>query len=133
MLDGISLLENSTAIVPTGGTALVFEDDSVEVSNGIHLAENTAGVDFSDRRHMTYKSRSPQRQTDGTFSKAKRDVNVTIPFTNAAGVVEYAVARCSFELPEEYSDAQVNELRYLACQSIADSESDNFYHMGSRK
>lgn len=132
-IDGISLLEDTTGITPVGGTAVVFEDDSTDVSNGIHVAENTGGVDYSDRRHATLKSRNPARQPDGTFSKAKRDVVFTIPFTNAAGNVEYAVARLSFELPEEYSVAEVTEIRRMAVQWISDAELDNFYEMGSRK
>jgi len=131
-IDGISLLKSPSSVAWTGGTATVFENDSTSVRNGIHVAD-TSNDDFLTRDHMTFKSRSPVRQKDGSFSKGTRDINVTMPITLADGSIAYNVARTTYEIHPETSAAQLSTLRHYSGQTALDSELDKFFTIGTTK
>jgi hypothetical protein len=131
-INGISLQKASTGITVVGGTATVFDDDGLEVKNGIHVVDTTE-TDYISRIHATFKNRSPSLQADGTFTKGRRDINLTIPLTLASGAISYPVYRGSFEIHPEMTTAQIAEIRRLAVQTIADTELDNYYNIGSVK
>lgn len=129
-IDGISLLMDPTSVAWTGGTATSFETDGTPVTNGIHVADMSES-DFRVRTHVTYKNRNPVRQADGTFSKGKKDIILTIPFELASGDISYQVVRIGFEIHPEFTG--LDNLRHLAGQAVLDAEVDNFFVYGSVK
>jgi len=131
-IDGITLLNGATGVTVTGGTAAVFTPDGLEVKNGIHVID-TSVADKTVRPHATFKSKGFAAQPDGTYSKGTRSVNYTLPKSLASSKISYQVFRGTFEIHPEMSDAEILQIRLMACQLIMDAELDNFYNNGSVK
>lgn len=131
-INGISLQKGATGITVTAGTATVFTDDGLDVKGGIHVVDSTA-TNFITRPHMTFKNKPAALQSDGTWSKGKRDINLTTPIVLASGKTAFPVFRGTFEIHPEMTAAQILELRMLACQMIMDAELNDFYSYGSVK
>lgn len=131
-IDGMSLLKGATGISITGGTAAVFESDGLKVSNGIHVVDTTVS-DLTLCPHATFKNKPHSLQSDGSYSKGKREVNFTVPKVLASGQTSFQVSRNQFEIHPEMTDAEILELRLMTCQLIMDSELDNFFKYGSTK
>ena len=131
-LNGISLLDGVTSYTPTGGTALVFEDDGTPVATGIHVSDTTE-TDLRLKKHITFKNVNPKQQSDGKFSKARRSSILTIPFELADGSVSYQVVRQEVEFHPEYAAVAGNltNARLLGAQMLIDAETDTFYDHGS--
>jgi hypothetical protein len=125
-------MNDATGISVTGGTGTVYEDDGLEVRNGIHVVDTTE-ADFLDRKHITLRNRPYSLQSDGSYSKGVRSIVVTMPHELADGTRSFGVVRLSFELHPELTAAQINELRRLAAQVANDAETDNFFLYGSTK
>lgn len=132
MINGITLLKGATGITVTAGTSAVYTDDGLEVKNGIHVVDSTASS-FITRPHATFKNRGAQLLPDGTYSKGRRDFNITTPIVLASGAVSFPVFRGTMELHPEMSAAQILELKMLACQCIMDSELVDYFSYGSVK
>jgi hypothetical protein len=133
-INGITLLNEATAVSLTGGTGIVFEDDSTPVATGIRVSD-TDETDLRLKKHVTFKNRNAQMQGDGSFSKARKDVILTVPFELADGSISYQVFRGQCELHPEFVAVAANlaNFRYLAVQTISDSELDKFYAHGSTR
>lgn len=131
-INGMSVLNTPSSVAWTGGTATVFVDDGTPVATGIHVADQSS-TDFRTRKHLTYKNRNPVKQPDGSYSKGRKSINVTVPIALADGSYSYQVARIEFEIHPELDAAGVSNLRHLAGQAILDSEVDNFFTFGSVK
>lgn len=126
-------MAGATGITVTAGTAAAFVDDGLDVKNGLHVVDATS-TDFITRKHATFKNRPATPQADGSYSKGKRDINLTTPIVHPTnGKTLFPVFRGTFEIPPEMTAAQRLELRLLACQLIMDSETDDFYDFGSTK
>lgn len=131
-INGITLLKGATGITVTAGIGTVFSDDGLDVKNGIHVVDTTE-ANFIIRKHLTFKNKGAQLLPDGTYSKGKRDFNVTAPFVLASGKTSFPVFRGTMELHPEMTAAQILELRILSCQAIMDAELDSYYSIGSVK
>lgn len=133
-LDGITLLNAPTSASWTGGTAITFQSDGTPVATGIHVSDTTE-TDYRLKKHATFKNRNAKLQSDGSFSKTRKDVVLTIPFELADGSMSYQVARVSLEFHPEFSAVAGNlgNLRHYAAQCLLDSETDNYYNYGSVK
>lgn len=130
MINGITFKKAATGVTVVGGVDAVYTDDGLEVKNGIHVVDSTA-INFITRAHGTFKNKPAQLQPDGTYSKGKRDFNITTPIILASGAVSFPVFRGNMELHPEMSAAQILELKMLACQSIMDAELDAYFAFGS--
>jgi len=131
-INGITLMKGATGITVTAGTNAVYVDDGLEVKNGIHVVDSTA-TSFVTRPHATFKNRGAALQSDGTWSKGRRDFNITVPKTLASGAITFPVFRGTMELHPEMTAAEILELKMLACQIIMDSELADYYSFGSVK
>jgi hypothetical protein len=133
-LDGISLLEAPTSVAWTAGTATVFEHDGTPVATGIRVADLTE-TDLRLQKHCVFKNKNTQMQSDGSFSKIRKNISFTIPFELADGSISYQVFRGEFELHPEFVAVagNVSNLRNYAGQIILDSETDNYYNHNSVK
>lgn len=129
-INGMQLLMNPTSVAWTGGTATSFETDGTPVATGIHVADMSE-ADFRLRTHITFKNRNPVLQPDGSWSKGKKDVILTIPREQTDGTIVFDVARVSLEINASTSTADASNLRHLIAQAILDSELDAYYIYGS--
>lgn len=134
MLDGMVILNAPTSVSWTGGTAVTFESDGSSVANGTHIVD-TSATDWRTQSHITYKSRRPVVQGDGSFSKARREGVFTLPFILADGTVSYQVVRISIEAHPEFAAiaGNISRLRHFGGQMFLDSETDDFFNVGSTK
>lgn len=132
MINGITFLKGATGITVTGGTNAVYTDDGLDVKNGIHIVDSTA-TNFITRPHATFRNRPATRLSDGTYSKGKRDFNITTPIVLASTAISFPVFRGTMELHPEMSPAQILELKMMACQAIMDAELNEYYSYGSVK
>lgn len=130
MINGVTLKKGATGITVTAGTDAIYVSDGLDVKNGIHIVDSSA-TSFITRPHMTFKNRPAALQFDGSWSKGRRDMNVTTPIVLASGKTSFPVYRGTFELHPEMTDAQLLELKLLAVQAIMDLELADFYKFGA--
>lgn len=126
----VTLKTEATGFTVTGGIDKVFADDGQTVTNGRHMAD-FGTADFRVRPHVTFKNRNPQKQTDGTFSKGKREIILTIPILKANGTVGYNTWRNSQEFDAEISAATEKNGRYMMAQLQFGSETETFNAQGA--
>lgn len=128
-LNGMNTLVGASGITITGGSAVVHKDDGADIPNGIHIVDTSVDT-LSVRPHTTLKSRAPVN-TNGTFSKGKREFTHVRPKVLSDDSVSYPLARVAFEITHETTDAELLELKLQTVQLIMDSDMDDFYKYGS--
>jgi hypothetical protein len=126
----ISLLKNATGASATGGTALSLTSDGVEVKNGIHVSDPDE-TNFLLKTNMTLKNRNPQKQADGSYSKAKRYATIVVPKIIASGEVVYNLVRIEVEAHHETTSAELTNLHLLGSQVFFDADLQPFLNSGS--
>jgi hypothetical protein len=121
-------MNSATGISVTGGSAHTFKKDALPVNNGVHIYDSSES-DFKLRHHATLKARQPVLRSDGTYSKANRTFNYTIPFVNAAGEIEFATFSGETNIPSEALGGAVHlELRLQAVQMMMDADLDDYHN-----
>jgi hypothetical protein len=123
------LKENATGGTTTGGTDITFNTDGVDVKNGIHVGD--MATSFATRTNITFKTRNPSLQSDGSYTKAKRTMSLSIPKTLADSSTSFQVVRIEAELHPECTTAEVTNIRMLAAQLLTDSDTLEFFNNGS--
>lgn len=126
----VTIKTGATGFTVTGGTDKVFSDDGQSVTNGRHYAD-AGTADFRVRPHLTLKNRNPQRQSDGTYSKGKREVILTIPILKADGKIAYDTWRYSQEYDPETPTATEKDGRFMLAQILFDAETEAFNSTGA--
>lgn len=118
-----------SAISITAGTDVSFTPDGVTVANGKHLAASSV-ADFRVRPSITVKTKNPS-YNNGTFSKGKREISVTIPKILADGTISYTTFRASVEAHPECSTTETDAILALGCQTLFDADFTDFFRSGS--
>lgn len=126
----LSLQKDATGGTTTGGTAMSLTDDGQDVKNGIHVAD-AGEPNFLVRTNLTLRTRNPQRQSDGTYSKAKRFATVVVPKVITSGDVVYNLVRIEVEAHPETTDAELTNLHMLGAQIFTDADLEAFLKTGS--
>lgn len=126
----ITIKTGATSFTVTGGTDKIFSDDGQSVQNGRHYAD-AATADFRVRPHVTLKNRNPARQSDGSYSKGKREIVLTIPYLKTSGLVAFNTWRYSQEYDPELPAATEKDGRFMMAQVLFDSETESFNSSGS--
>lgn len=129
-LINITLADSATSIAVTGGTTKTYSPDGQSVSNGVHVSDGSVS-DFRLKPHITWKNRNPVRQNDGSYSKGRKDVILTIPVLDT---VTNKVEFSTYRFVEEYSTlstaAARKNGRYLMAQCLFDADAENFHVNG---
>lgn len=128
-LASAGLSVGATSLSVTGGTVKTFTPDGQSVMNGIHVADNSE-TDFRVKKHITFKNRNPQRLSDGTYGKGKKDIILTVPYLDADGIVRFATFRYACEYDPVIPAATVKDGRYLMAQALFDTDIENFHAAG---
>jgi hypothetical protein len=126
----LSLQKDATGGTTTGGTAMALSSDGVDVKNGIHVADMSED-NFLIRTNITLKTRNPQKQSDGSYSKAKRYATIVVPKEIASGEIVYNLRRLESEDHPETTAAERTNLDMLAAQVYTDSDLAAFRSNGS--
>lgn len=126
----LSLMKNATGATITGGTAMALSSDGQEVKNGVHVAD-MGDDNFITRANVTFKTRNPARQSDGSYSKAKRFVTVVVPKQLTSGDIAFNLVRIEMEVHPETSASEQTNLQMLGAQVFTDSDLTAFLRNGS--
>lgn len=129
-ISDLNLQKGATGITITGGTATAYQNDGLDVKNGIHVVDTTE-ANFLLRQHATFKNKAATLQSSGSYSKGIRNFNYTIPYAETDGSISYAVFRGQMDLPATVATAVVLQLRLMATQQIMDAQLDNFHVYGT--
>jgi hypothetical protein len=129
-LKNMSLLAAAT-VSATGGTALVFADDGVTISNGLHLIV-PADADYQTRRQATVKYRPPTLDPKtGVYGKDKKSISLAVPLVLSSGQVVFNTIRLEREVHPSMTAAAADELCKLGAQLLTDADVANFWAAGS--
>lgn len=129
-LNSLTLADSATSLSVTGGTTKTYTPDGQTVTNGVHVADNSV-TDFRVKPHITWKNKNPQRLSDGSYGKGKREVIVTLPYLDAtSGKVVFQTHRYSCEYDPIIPAANMKNGRYLTAQCLFDSDAENFHVVG---
>ena len=125
----ISLLDGGTTST-AGGAAQDFDRTNLPVNNGYEYAD-VDEADFFARQKVIIVTRSPQLQSDGTWSKQKASLRFVLPITLADGSISYNVGRVEVEYHPEATAANLAELREFCAQMAIGSGFDDVYVAGT--
>lgn len=124
-----TILTGST-ISASGGTSSTLAVTGQQVPNGVQIAD--MGVtDFRVRPTVTFRSRVPAMQPDGSWSKYKNQISAVFPKLLASGEMAFPVVRVEFECHPEQTDAEVQKMRDWFSQFGFDADFANFLKYGS--
>ena len=129
-----SISDGATAISPTGGTAISLV--AMGIQNGIASTFVSQDTSMLTRRTVDFSSKDPRANaaSPGGMTQARRKVVLYVPRVVTVGsssitTQEKVTLEVAFDISA--TGAQINNLRYLAAQLLADPELDNFYQAGS--
>lgn len=126
----ITIKTGATGFTVTAGIDKAYSDDGQTVQNGKHYAD-AATTDFRVRPHVTLKNRNPQKQTNGTYSKGKREIILTIPYLKADTSIAFNTWRYSQEYDPELPAATEKDGRFMMAQFLFDAETESFNSTGA--
>lgn len=129
-ITSFSIQGGSTGFTVTGGTAKTMSIDGVPISNGVHV-QDAANTDFKSRITMTFRSRLPQRQSNGTYSKGHNYITVVVPYVKTDGTVDTSIHAYHGDYTVDIPAATILEGRRLLTQMLFDSEIESFHTSGS--
>jgi hypothetical protein len=129
-LKGAVIKDGASAMTPTGGSDMTFNEDGQPVVGGVHLA-NTAQTDFRIRENMTVKQKVPTISASGVYSKDKKSITYVEPKILASGVTVFNLIRIEREVHPESSAAEALNLNMVGAQLLSDSDFANFWAAGS--
>lgn len=129
-LKNMSLLASAT-VSASGGTAQVFADNGITISNGVQLVV-PADADYQTRRQCTAKYRPPTLDnTTGAYGKDKKSISYAQPIVLSTGKVVFNTLRIEREVHPSLTAAECIELNKIGAQLLVDADTDNFWATGS--
>lgn len=127
-INGMSITNNATGLTLTGGTALTFGRISAD-NNGVIVA--AASEAYNVRTSIIFKAKPQKLQPDGSYSKLKRQVQLTRPKILADGKPTFGVVRFDVEAHPDFSDTELISMILCACQCYMDADCADFRTSGS--
>lgn len=121
---------SATSMSVTGGSDVTFKANGQTVANGIQL-HNEGQADFRVREILTAKNRPPIAQSDGSYTKGKRQVTLVKPKLLASGAVTYNLIRIEEEIHPETTLAEMLDVKLCGAQLLSDDDFSGFWAYGS--
>lgn len=129
-VNNAALMDGATGATITGGSALTFTEDGVEIKNGVHVSAASIS-DFRIRPSITCKNRNATQQSDGSWSKEKRWMTFVQPRLLDDGTYGYELVRIEVETYPDISSTERTTLLMNGAQLLTDSDFANFRDAGS--
>lgn len=129
-VQNLTIAVGATSMAVTGGTSRTFSPDGQDVKNGIHIID-VAETDFRVQKNILLKTRNPSLQPNGSWSKAKRTIDLYIPKILSDGSQSFTVGRLTLEFHPETTAAERTDLRLILGQLCTDTDLDSFVSVGS--
>lgn len=124
----LTILKGGTPSV-TGGTSQTFTPGPAVIVGGVVL-QDTSVADFRIRPQLTVKAKLPALVSDGSYTKQKNSVTLSLPQILASGKTVFNLVRIEVEVHPELSSVNAAELRYNAAQLLYDTDLSNFWVAG---
>lgn len=129
-MTSLGLLEGAT-LSATGGTAITYTPANGGAIGQLYLA-NASEEDFRLRETIQAKAVIPSRQSDGSWSKDRRNVTLVVPVHDVGtGEYENITFRLERVAPVFATTAQKAAAGKLAAQFIFDNDTESFWNAGS--
>jgi hypothetical protein len=129
-IKGLVINETATSCAATGGSAITFVEGSREVKNGTYVIDSSE-ANFLLRKNASFISREPSLNSDGSYTKGKRQFTLVHPKQIADASLVHNLGRVQFELHPEMTAAEVLDLRLSVAQMIFVAAVDDFYNIGT--
>lgn len=126
-----SSILNGPTIAISGGTAKTLTLTETK-KNGAVVCVDTSITDPRIVPKYTYESAQHQMLSDGSFTKARRQVQVTRPKILTSGKIDFPTGEVMMKLHPEMSDAEILSMKQDMVQLILDPEYDNFWKFGTK-
>lgn len=128
-ISSASLLTGPTIAV-TGGTAQTFARDGLVVTRGISVSDVNE-PDIRTRDSIVVKSTKGTLQTDGSWSKDRREAKFVSPEVLANGSQDFPFFRIEYVGSPLHSSAKIAAMKEKAVQLLTDSDFSNLWAMGA--
>lgn len=128
------LKDNATAIAPTGGSDITIA--SLGLSNAILNTYVSNDTSMLTRRTLSFSSKDPKVNagSPGGYTQARRKITLVSPRSITVGTSTVLTQdKVTIEIATDVSatNAQINNLRYLAAQVLGYANFDNFFQAGA--
>lgn len=130
-IQSFSIQDGATGFTVTAGTSKTFSIDGQPVQGGIHVSD-ASNTDFKSRLNATFKSKLPQRQQNGSYSKGRNTIICSVPYVKTDGTVDLSIHRYEGDYTVDIPAATVKNGRFLLAQMMFDSEIETFHTSGSQ-
>lgn len=124
-----SLLTGPTITV-VGGAAQTFARDGLPVTRGISVSD-VAEADVRTRDSIVVKSTMGTLQTDGSWSKNRREAKFVSPDLLPDGTQDFPFFRVEYVGSPLHSAAKIAGMKEKAVQLLTDTDFDSLWAMGS--
>lgn len=123
-------LKTAPVISVTGTDDDQFLDDGVTINNGVRvMADPTEPIGL--RRSIVFKHKPHNPVGGGLYSKSKKTISCTRPFTGADGKPHHNTLRIEFDIDPEAPATAQEDLRIDAVQVCTSAAISNFLATGS--
>lgn len=124
-------ITSAATITVAGGSPVVFSDDGVTISNGVHLIV-PADADYQTRKQVTVKYRPPTLDVrTGVYGKDKKSMSFAIPIVLSSGQVVFNTVRIEREVHPTFAASSCADLNKLGAQLLFGTDAANFWANGS--
>ena len=124
-----SLLTGPTIAI-TGGTAQTFAKDGLPVTRGFSVSD-TAEADIRTRDSIVVKNTQGVMQSDGSWSKNRREAKFVSPDLLPDGTQDFPFFRIEYVGSPLHSSAKIAAMKEKAIQVLADSDFSGFWATGA--
>lgn len=126
----IVVKDSATSMSVVGGSDQTFSRDGRPVTNGLNYVDAN-DPDFFTRDTLALKSVGANVQSDGSYSRDKREVLLRDPYADATHGNQVVNARVLIDSHPGATAAQKLNARLRLAQLLADAAMDAFWNTGS--
>lgn len=120
-------VSSGATVAPTGGSALAFTGQGIR--NNAHTAVAMADTSLLLRRSITASVKEPKVSVGAPngYTQARATIVFKSPLALDNGNHTVNTVRIELAYDEETTSAEIEELRIIAAQLLADSDFDNLW------
>lgn len=120
----------ATSMSTTGGSDQTFTKDGRSVTNGVNYVDQLQ-TNFFARNTVALRSVGSNKQSDGTYSREKREVLLRDPYQDATYGDQVVNARIVIDYHPTATVAQRLNARLRLGQLLANTAMDGFWNTGA--
>jgi hypothetical protein len=116
----------------SGGSTMEIKEDSINVSNGLHLIV-TSDPDFQTRRQFTVKTKPPTFDPKtGTYGKDKKSVSFVVPSVDpVSNKLIFNVIRVEREIHPSVDLGVAASMNKMVAQIVTCADFRDFFDFGT--